>query len=124
MLRIQRHNAALAFCQRKIEAKQQMLDDVQSLMAEIEEDTLLRGHHTQKAMWMMLDDIVWKVVEEIATIDRMVCKVLRSNKDHDEDEAWEEYGFCGLPLIGQPSIRDLPRHCLKVVYPPKPLVIG
>jgi hypothetical protein len=100
-LRRQHHEAALSFAHRKIEAKQMMLDDVQSLMAEIEEDTLLRGHQTQKAMWKMLDDIVWKVVDDIEVVQNVIDHVLKQNKNRDENEAWEEYGFCGMPIIGQ-----------------------
>jgi hypothetical protein len=87
-MRKQRHEAGLKYAQQKIEEKQVTLDDLASMMCDLEAGSLLTGHHTHDAMWSMLDRLVWKLVDEIATIDRMVCKVLRSNKDHDEDEAW------------------------------------
>jgi hypothetical protein len=100
-MRRQCHAAALSFCQRKIEAKQARLDDVQTMMAKVEAEDLLVGYDPHDKMWKMLDDIVWMIVDEIAAIDRRIKHVLNLNKNRDEDEAWEEYGFCGMPLIGQ-----------------------
>ena len=120
MLRRQRHANALAYVGRKIVEKTKMLDDVQVMMAEVEGDDLLKGWHAQKAMWQMLDDVVWMLVEDIEAKERRIGHVLKLNKDRDEDEAWkiwwnitdEEFDhlqgrrgktFCGLPIIGQRS---------------------
>jgi hypothetical protein len=88
MLRRQNHAAALGYCQRKIEAKQKMLDDVQCMIAKVEEEDLLAGYYAQENMWLLLDKVVWHLVDEIEAIDRRVKHVLKLNKDKDEDEAW------------------------------------
>jgi hypothetical protein len=90
-MRKQRHEAGLKYAQQKIEEKQVTLDDLASMMCDLEAGSPLSVPHIYDAMWSMLDRLVWKLVDEIATIDRMVCKVLRSNKDHDEDEAWKSW---------------------------------
>jgi hypothetical protein len=100
-LRRQHHEAALNFAHRKIEAKQEMLDDVQIMMTKVEEEDLLVGYHKSQNMWKMLDDIVWKIVDDIEVVQNVIDHVLKQNKNRDENEAWEEYGFCGMPIIGQ-----------------------
>jgi hypothetical protein len=87
-MRKQRHAAALGYCNRKIEAKQAMLDDVQLMIAKVEEEDLLTGYYAQESMWTLLDKVVWHLVDEIEAIDRRVAHVLKLNKDRDEDEAW------------------------------------
>jgi hypothetical protein len=132
MLRRQRHASGIDYCKRvisgaaaRIREINTTLDDLQLMMAKIEKEDLLRGYIANEKMWKMLDDLVWNQVDEKDEAEATVLRkqnnlrfVLRQNHNHDEDEAWEEYGFCGLPLIGQKlSIRDIPRQYLQVVYP-------
>jgi hypothetical protein len=106
-LRRQKHSAALAYAHRKIRDREVMLDDIQTMMAEVEGRAHLGQNKPDEAMWLMLDDLVWKLVEQIGVTRGIVTKVLKKNKNSDENEAWAQHKsmeqtrrFCGLAVIG------------------------
>jgi hypothetical protein len=94
MLRRQPHQAALNYVARKITAHNKTLDDLQTMMTKTEEDTFSSNINVNKSMWLMLDELVWLIVDKVRYLDGKMAFVLSANKDKDEDEAWADQAKC------------------------------
>ena len=88
MLRRQRHSNALAYCQKRIIIHKVAMDDLNTMMDRIEVtgDFWKPG---EKAMWKVCMELQGRAERLIEDKQDQVNHVLRQNKNHDEDEAWE-----------------------------------